>query len=44
MDYKQLCDAEAKGGMEASGELLMQFLEDNNTTYDELVLSLQGDR
>ncbi|MBT3281142.1 MAG: PAS domain-containing protein [Campylobacteraceae bacterium] len=42
--YKQLRDAEAQGGMKASGELLMQFLEDNNTTYDELVLSLQGDR
>lgn len=42
--YKQLRDAEAQGGMNASLELLTNFLNDNNTTYDELVLSLQGDR
>jgi PAS domain S-box-containing protein len=42
--YKQMRDAELKGGMKASGELLARFLNDNKTTYDELVLSLQGDR
>ena len=39
--YKLLVDAEKRGGMEASGKLLGDFLEENNTTYDELVMNLQ---
>lgn len=40
--YEKLCELEKTGGMEASGKFLFDFLEQNNTTYDELVLSLQG--
>lgn len=40
--YKKMCELEKTGGMEASGKFLFDFLDDNNTTYDELVLSLQG--
>ena len=39
--YKLLVDAEKKGGMEASGKLLGDFLANNNTTYDDLVITLQ---
>jgi hypothetical protein len=39
--YKLLIEEEKKGGMKASGEFLFNFLDQNNTTYDELVLSLQ---
>ena len=42
--YKELLRLESGGGMEASGKFLMNFLEEKNTTYDELVLSLQGVR
>lgn len=39
--YKQLLEAEKIGGMEASGRLLERILKENNTSYDELVHSLQ---
>jgi len=39
--YKLLLDAEARGGMEASGKLLDEFLADHNTTYNEFVINLQ---
>lgn len=39
--YKLLIDAEKSGGMEASAKLLGDFLQENNTTYDELVMNLQ---
>ncbi len=39
--YKLLVDAERKGGMEASGKLLADFLEQNKTTYNALVMNLQ---
>jgi len=39
--YKLLIDAEKKGGIEASGKLLQDFLEENKTTYNELVMNLQ---
>lgn len=39
--YKQLVEAEKSGGMEASGKLLADFLKQNNTTYNDLVLTLQ---
>ena len=40
--YKELVRLEASGGMNASGKYLFDFLDANNTTYDELVISLQG--
>ena len=40
--YKELVKLEQSGGMDASGKYLFDFLDDNNTTYDELILSLQG--
>lgn len=42
--YKQLVQLEQSGGMNKSLEFLTNFLNDNNTTYDELVTSLQGDQ
>ena len=39
--YKLLIDAEKKGGMEASGKLLTSFLEENKTTYNDLIINLQ---
>jgi len=39
--YKLLVDAEKKGGMKASGELLGAFLKEHNTTYNDLVMNLQ---
>jgi PAS domain S-box-containing protein len=39
--YKQLVDAEKRGGMQASLQLLTDFLKQNNTTYEELVTTLQ---
>lgn len=39
--YKLLVDEEKKGGMKASGELLGNYLKENNITYNELVFSLQ---
>ena len=40
--YKQMVNLERNGGMEASGKYLFDFLDANNVTYDELVISLQG--
>lgn len=39
--YKILVDAEKTGGMEASGKILMNYLKENKTSYDELVINLQ---
>jgi len=39
--YKQLVDAERSGGMDASMRVLEDFLAQNKTTYDELVMALQ---
>jgi len=39
--YKLLVDAEKSGGVEASGKLLTNFLQEHKTTYDELVIKLQ---
>ncbi len=39
--YKLLVNAEKTGGMNASLELLGNFLKENNTTYEELVINLQ---
>ena len=39
--YKLLVDAEKTGGMDASLKLLGDFLKENNTTYEELVMNLQ---
>lgn len=39
--YGLLIDAEKKGGMEASSKLLHNFLADNATTYNDLVMNLQ---
>lgn len=41
--YKLLREKEKDGGMKASGDFLFSFLDQNNTTYDKLVLSLQGE-
>jgi len=41
--YRLLMDEEKKGGMKASGDFLAKFLQDKNISYDELVLSLQGE-
>ena len=40
--YAQMVQLEKTGGMNASGKFLFDFLDENNVTYDELVLSLQG--
>jgi PAS domain S-box-containing protein len=39
--YKLLVDAERRGGMEASGKLLKDYLKERKTTYEELVINLQ---
>lgn len=41
--YKLLVDAERTGGMEASSKLLNNYLSENKTTYEELVITLQKD-
>lgn len=41
--YKKLCELEKTGGMNESGKFLFAFLDENKTTYDELILSLQGE-
>ena len=41
--YKQLVSLEQSGGINSSLEFLTNFLNENNTSYDELVTSLQGD-
>lgn len=39
--YQLLNEEEKRGGMNAAADFLFKFLAQNNTTYDELVLSLQ---
>ncbi|WP_353662958.1 PAS domain-containing protein [Hydrogenimonas sp. SS33] len=39
--YAQLLEAEKSGGMEASGRLLNEILNEKGVSYDEFVLSLQ---
>ena len=41
--YKEMVRLEQNGGMDASGKYLFAFLDENNVTYDELVISLQGE-
>ena len=38
--YASMLQAEKQGGMEAGTRLLVKLLEENGTTYEELVLSL----
>jgi len=44
--YSQMCDIEKregpKNGMEVSTRFLLDFLDQQRTTYDELILALQG--
>jgi len=40
--YKELVRLEQRGGMEASGKYLFDFLDTKKVTYDELIISLQG--
>jgi hypothetical protein len=39
--YSQLLAAEQTGGMEASGRLLTDILNEKGVSYDEFVLGLQ---
>jgi len=39
--YKLLIEAERNGGMDASKQLLVDFLSQNKTTYNALVMNLQ---
>lgn len=39
--YKKMIDLEKSGGMEASGKFLFDFLDEQNISYDELIISLQ---
>jgi PAS domain S-box-containing protein len=39
--YKLLVDAEKKGGIDASAKILNSYLQENDTTYEELVINLQ---
>lgn len=39
--YKLLVDAEKRGGIDASAKLLNDYLSENKTTYEELVINLQ---
>jgi len=39
--YKLLLEAEKKGGIQASEKLLTDFLAENKTSYEELVMNLQ---
>ena len=40
--YKKLIEIEKEGGIQASEKYLRGYLEDNETTYDELIDSLVG--
>ncbi|WP_419770402.1 MAG: PAS domain-containing protein [Candidatus Marinarcus sp.] len=40
--YEKLITLEKEGGMKASKSYLMDFLQQNNVTYENLVVSLQG--
>jgi PAS domain S-box-containing protein len=39
--YKQMLDAEKRGGMEASSKLLADALADQGATYDEFIIHIQ---
>ena len=41
--YKKLCELEKLTGMNESSKFLFDFLDENKITYDELILSLQGE-
>lgn len=41
--YKQMCQIEKTQGISASTKFLVNFLEENNTSYDELIIKLQGE-
>jgi hypothetical protein len=41
--YKQLLEAEARGGMDASERLLNELLKENKVSYDEFIINLQKD-
>jgi len=41
--YKKLIELEKHGGMTQSADFLFKFLEEKGLTYDELILSLQGE-
>jgi PAS domain S-box-containing protein len=38
--YKKLIELEQEGGMDASGAFLVNFLTENNLTYDEFILQV----
>lgn len=42
--YKKLVELEKEGGMEASQEYLVNFLTENNTSYDDFVDKITGNR
>lgn len=41
--YEQMVQAERSGNINASTQILVDFLGQNNIGYEELILSLQGD-
>jgi PAS domain S-box-containing protein len=41
--YKKLCELEKSTRMNESSKFLFDFLDENKITYDELILSLQGE-
>ena len=42
--YSKMLDLERSSGVKASVSYLLKFLEDNNIEYNELILSLQGEK
>ena len=40
--YKQMCDAERSGGMEASLKFLNDVLAEKGASYDEFIIHIQG--
>jgi PAS domain S-box-containing protein len=40
--YQKLIELESQGGMKASQTFLENFLHEQNTSYDDLILALQG--
>jgi PAS domain S-box-containing protein len=42
--YQKLIEIEKDGGMEASEKYLRGFLEENNTTYDDFINNLVGNK
>jgi len=41
--YQKMIALEKEGGISLSGKYLLDFLEENNSTYNGLILSLQGE-